>query len=259
MENNPINTNNPINQSTQPTQQSKDQHGITIAAMALFILTSLGVIIFLYYQNQQLKTMLASYKSTNQQINQSPDPTPNPTANWKTYSTADFSLKYPNTLIASSSGQTLFLYIKGTTPSESETFVPSISIGNKYALPKNFTDLISWAKANPQLFPDLANSSKAKIGNYTFTIFESASGPTAYAIHYLINNSVNIYDFGARIVGSARGAGDQLQTDLPQILSTFKFVESTSSVCTQEAILCPDGSYVSRTEPNCEFASCPTP
>ncbi|KKP80489.1 MAG: hypothetical protein UR81_C0026G0007 [Candidatus Levybacteria bacterium GW2011_GWB1_35_5] len=28
--------------------------------------------------------------------------------------------------------------------------------------------------------------------------------------------------------------------------------------CTQDAKLCPDGSYVSRTEPNCEFAACPT-
>ena len=29
--------------------------------------------------------------------------------------------------------------------------------------------------------------------------------------------------------------------------------------CTQEAKLCPDGSYVGRTGPNCEFAACPTP
>ena len=29
--------------------------------------------------------------------------------------------------------------------------------------------------------------------------------------------------------------------------------------CTQEAKLCPDGSYVGRTGPNCEFSTCPTP
>src|SRR6185295_18239462 len=28
------------------------------------------------------------------------------------------------------------------------------------------------------------------------------------------------------------------------------------TVCTQEAMLCPDGSYVGRTGPNCEFAPC---
>ncbi len=30
-----------------------------------------------------------------------------------------------------------------------------------------------------------------------------------------------------------------------------------AAFCTQEAKLCPDGSYVGRVEPNCEFASCP--
>lgn len=36
-----------------------------------------------------------------------------------------------------------------------------------------------------------------------------------------------------------------------------KFQKSAVQVCTQEAKQCPDGSYVSRTEPNCEFAACP--
>lgn len=29
-------------------------------------------------------------------------------------------------------------------------------------------------------------------------------------------------------------------------------------ICTLDAKLCPDGSYVGRTGPNCEFAECPT-
>jgi len=32
---------------------------------------------------------------------------------------------------------------------------------------------------------------------------------------------------------------------------------NTPTVCTQEARQCPDGSYVSRTGPNCEFSECP--
>lgn len=51
-----------------------------------------------------------------------------------------------------------------------------------------------------------------------------------------------------------------------QILSTFRFLNVTPSpttinpnqiVCTQDAKQCPDGSYVGRTGPNCEFAPCP--
>lgn len=33
-------------------------------------------------------------------------------------------------------------------------------------------------------------------------------------------------------------------------------VTAQSKACTQEAKLCPDGSYVGRTGPNCEFAAC---
>ncbi len=34
--------------------------------------------------------------------------------------------------------------------------------------------------------------------------------------------------------------------------------ELNNIICTMEAKLCPDGSYVGRTGPNCEFAPCPT-
>ncbi len=35
------------------------------------------------------------------------------------------------------------------------------------------------------------------------------------------------------------------------------FFQNKPIACTQEAKQCPDGSYVSRTGPNCEFAACP--
>jgi len=37
----------------------------------------------------------------------------------------------------------------------------------------------------------------------------------------------------------------------------FKFFKNKTIACTQEAKLCPDGSYVGRTGPACEFAACP--
>lgn len=33
--------------------------------------------------------------------------------------------------------------------------------------------------------------------------------------------------------------------------------DQDSTVCTMEAKQCPDGSWVGRTKPNCEFAPCP--
>lgn len=47
------------------------------------------------------------------------------------------------------------------------------------------------------------------------------------------------------------------------VLATIMYVVSGYSqtkkiACTQEAKICPDGSAVGRTGPNCEFAPCPT-
>ncbi len=51
-------------------QIPQDRHGVTIAAMAIFVLLALSAVAFLYYQNQQLKSMLAAY--------QTPAPTASP-------------------------------------------------------------------------------------------------------------------------------------------------------------------------------------
>lgn len=266
---------NPIAESpesleNQNPEQQKMPNGnrsssITTISMAIFVLMSLSVVGFLYYQNQQLKSMLAGYQTPI--ASSTPIATVDPTANWKTFQTNDFSVKYPDTLVASPSGEKLFLYANGATPEESETFVPNITIGNKYKKPANFTNLVSWAKLNTELYPNLVKESESKIGNQIFTTFESGSGSSAIAIHNLVYNSANIFDFSVRIVGSHEAEGNQLETYLPQILSTFKFAKATSfatpapeqKACTMEAKICPDGSSVGRSGPNCEFAACPTP
>jgi hypothetical protein len=40
-------------------------------------------------------------------------------------------------------------------------------------------------------------------------------------------------------------------------LHTVPFCSQETVVCTQEVKLCPDGSYVGRIVPSCEFAQCP--
>lgn len=42
------------------------------------------------------------------------------------------------------------------------------------------------------------------------------------------------------------------------VIIALAFQYSQPSVCTQEAKICPDGSAVGRTGPNCEFAPCPS-
>lgn len=57
-------------------------------------------------------------------------------------------------------------------------------------------------------------------------------------------------------VAVAAGIGYAISTQTDLFLSKS---ENTNIVaCTQEAKLCPDGSFVGRTGPNCTFADCPT-
>lgn len=56
-----------LNQNPEPP---KDNHWITIASMAVFVLLSLAAVVFLYYQNQNLKALIASNQNR---------PTPSPT------------------------------------------------------------------------------------------------------------------------------------------------------------------------------------
>jgi len=43
----------------------------------------------------------------------------------------------------------------------------------------------------------------------------------------------------------------------PTPVQTVSEQPTEPTICTMEAKLCPDGSYVSRTGPNCAFAKCP--
>jgi Immunoglobulin-like domain of bacterial spore germination len=69
-----------LNQNTEAPkvpQPQKDNHWISILAMAIFVILALGIVAFLYYQNQQLKGMLASYIPTATPV-ASTSPTTNP-------------------------------------------------------------------------------------------------------------------------------------------------------------------------------------
>lgn len=46
--------------------------------------------------------------------------------------------------------------------------------------------------------------------------------------------------------------------DFIKMAESYKF-EELATVCTMDAKICPDGSAVGRSGPNCEFAPCPTP
>jgi Ca2+/Na+ antiporter len=80
---------------------SNHSSNITVISMAIFVLACLVVVGFLYYQNQELKSMLANYQ-TKPTASPTPTATTDPTASWQTYinKKGNFSFKYPDNVTA---------------------------------------------------------------------------------------------------------------------------------------------------------------
>lgn len=56
-----------------------------------------------------------------------------------------------------------------------------------------------------------------------------------------------------------RNISPQKITPVPDVITQDQDRGDSPLACTEEAKLCPDGSYVGRDGPNCEFAECPSP
>src|SRR3989344_983895 len=63
---------------TQPSSNpvKKESNTLTVVSVAIFVILALGAVVFLYYQNQQLKSMVAGYQ-TKPSPTSSSSPVPN--------------------------------------------------------------------------------------------------------------------------------------------------------------------------------------
>jgi hypothetical protein len=258
----------PLNNSNN--QPSNNSNGITVLSMAIFILLSLGVIVFLYYQNQQLKNMLVNYQTPAASPTPTPVATTDPTVNWKTYTNSiqNFTFKYDSswTLDKKGDNEKLNAQIKLTRDKTTIQIYANMDgiggLGRDYQGTKMVVSgitLYEYKVAN--------TSNKTQTIGLTDTLnkslgFFQQNGKT-YSITLTYPDSLDQTD-----------EGSNLQKEFNQILSTFKFtspstIPSTPPInistpsgaikaCTMDAKICPDGSSVGRTGPNCEFAACPT-
>jgi hypothetical protein len=210
---------NVIVPQTPPIHQTgKDNHWLSILAMAIFILFALGVVAFLYYQNQQLKQMLAGYQpapSATPIVTTSPSPTPDPDLPVVSSPSANMTVVSP-------------LKITGTVPAgwmfEGVFPIKLVDSNRKLIVQGQGKEKLtgSWQGGLPI--------------NFTATL----SFKTTSVSGFLILQNDN-------------------PSGIPANSKTFeipvKFPITTA--CTQEAKICPDGSSVGRTGPNCEFSPCP--
>lgn len=94
-------------------------------------------------------------------------------------------------------------------------------------------------------------------------VIESWENETQYKSKYNSGkyiNSIKIQTFGTNTYTLLNVNNDP---QVEEIISTFKFLKTpptpgtTGVSCTMEALECPDGSFVGRSGPKCEFSPCP--
>lgn len=192
-------------------QIPKDSHWITILAMGLFVIASLAVVAFLYYQNQQLKSMLANYQTPLASPTPSASQAPNgDLVNWKTYtnSTYKYSVKIPTDWEAiRQSGDDSVISIRPIGASNIPVIFNSQSN-------KNNLSLNTWI--DNQLGKNYPREIK-KLNSYDAVFVHNTTSPYEFDVYYLTNGSV-VYELSGSTLNN-----DQLQI-FDQILSTFKFL-----------------------------------
>lgn len=262
----------PNHSTIQPSDNSST---LPILSMAIFVLLSLGAVAFLYYQNQQLKGMLANYQST-PVTSPTPVATVDLTANWKTYinPSKTYSFKYPDGLksdtgAAGSGFESIRFTFMGQKQIDSGRTQTELSEGYMFIVTKvGLTSAFDPKKAaekqqtgSTESCKNISDLTKVKIDGFDgFSIGCIGESTTTF-----VSDGKSTYSITEFYTGDNK---DTYKKTTDQILSTFKFISQSASpsatpstkpvACTMEAKICPDGSSVGRTGPNCEFAPCPT-
>jgi hypothetical protein len=217
--------------------QVKKSSPITIISVAIFIILALGAIIFLYYQNQQLKNMLANYQS---QPTASPTPTAtaNPTANWKTYSDQKygFSVKYPSMWETANPTDMKNIYneykiknyeivlVDKSNPLIMNTTYPALQIAVPFKNDAQLS-LSSWVlkylEYNKIGYPSVSKIDPTlDFTELTIDHYEAIK----YGDSVFISKDGGVYFIGFIFIGKSTYDRDAV---FDQILSTFKFIGAT--------------------------------
>lgn len=240
----------------EPVQPVIKQSNFLVTLLSILLSISVFIAGFFAFQTQNLVKEL-----TKLQVTPTPIATiePDPTTSWKTYKNYLFSISYPSDVKlkewTDSYGRHILL-----SKSDSRTKNPSEPI-NDLGL-RITTNVLN--KTSLELFVDERIKNVLEVGSIvkgkTAMVidnrngYEFTSSGLEISRHIFVMGSDNRY---LEIADSTSTTNQDHQKIANQILSTFKFTEPVA--CTMEAKVCPDGSFVGRSGPKCEFAPCPTP
>lgn len=195
--------------------------------MAIFVLLSLGAVAFLYYQNQQLKSMLASYQTP--VASPTPIATSDPTINWKTYTYKDITFKYPADWILGTEKITA-VRPPATKKGEDYPAVTFFAIDNPKNLSvKEFVDEAAKEGRPPNLYSQSAKELTVSGVKGYYQTDQNCEPLWCDIFAVSFNNKVYEITIVYTEIDAQKLKMQQqeLRPVFNQILSTFKFIEAT--------------------------------
>lgn len=200
-------------QPTPVVNTPSPKNNITVISMAVFILLSLSVVIFLYYQNQQLKKMLVNYQTP--ELSPTPIATTDPMLNWKTYIYPElsYSFRLPSTydVVSRNLSDTQPTYLQILDLNKNTSAEPS-NDPDSMVLSISKSSFEKTLKYEKDIMKDFEEKN-ITIDNNDWTLLSGIND-----IQYLISKNGNVY----LLSGTNKQA-------LDQILSAFEFIEPTAS------------------------------
>jgi|SRR3989344_1492356 len=223
-------------------------------------------------------------------------PTPTPvdeTTNWKTYKGSDFEIKYlPDISVKTDEEGYIWFNKRGPTQRPQTEFYDALNLKIKTErLNGRSLESIAQAELSRSTSSGLGEivktlSKTSFNGKIAYTFTAKGLGIFKYTLVDYGTKYLTVIDF------TTDPTNQGFEQTVEQILSTFKFLDNQESgaspsptctprpacldatprclipetsdmcpktvACTQDAKMCPDGSYVGREGPTCEFAACPS-
>jgi hypothetical protein len=152
-----------------PKEVRNGSHWLPVASVTIFILLALSAVAYLYYQNQQLKSMLASYQP---QVTATPIATPNP--NIPIVSTPSANMKVVSPLKVSGTVPTGWMF-EGVFP------IKLVDVNQKVITQGQAKETVagSWQSGNPVDFTaTLTFKGATGSGNLTLENDNPSGDPT---------------------------------------------------------------------------------
>ncbi len=243
----------PVNNQPPSTKKSLLSKKLIILIVVFMILVGGGATTYVAFNNKSKPAPIVPKEAPIS----TPSPTPvDETANWKTYVDAklNFSIKYPPQIaIYRTLSEGGVEFVKSENKEKDLREVNTLAVYSREVGGTNPEEVFKNSEC-----PKPCNEKIEQVELNNAMGVKTLGPGYPYTYNYYLTNKNKTATVVRLFISPNNIDPDKDLTLFEKMFFTFKFLDSTEPVaCTQDVKLCPDGSYVERQPPGCEFAPCP--